>query len=403
MRMPGASWRQPHFLVGIASLIALITFGARSGFGLFLEPMSSTFGWGREVFALAIAVQNIIWGLGQPIAGAIADRFGAVRVLIVGSIVYATGLVLMAMSTTPAMLTLSAGFLIGVGGAGASFGLVMAAVGRLLPEARRSMAFGVIVAANSLGQFLMVPLGQSFIFAYGWSTALILIGSIVLLVIPLSLTFAASNEGRFAQSTQTLGEAIREALSHRSFVLLAAGFFVCGYHVAFIQIHLPAFVADAGISPAVGAWAIALVGLFNVVGSFSSGVLGGRFSKKYLLSFIYLARAVVIGLYMILPLSAASTLVFASAMGLLWLSTVPLTSGLVALMFGPRYMGTLFGIVFLSHQLGAFLGVWMGGYVFDLLGSYDIVWWTSVLLGVFAAIIHWPIVEQPVARLAMSG
>ncbi|MEO1019722.1 MAG: MFS transporter [Pseudomonadota bacterium] len=401
--MTAPAWRRPGFLIGIASLIALITFGARSGFGLFLEPMSSTFGWGREVFALAIAVQNIMWGVGQPIAGAIADRYGVVRVLIVGSLIYAAGLVLMSMSTTPAMLTISAGFFIGVGGAGASFGLVMAAVGRLLPDERRSWAFGVIVAANSLGQFLMVPLGQAFIFAYGWSTALVLIGGLVLFVIPLSLSFKSTDESTASATTQTLSQALREATGHKSYLLLVAGFFVCGYHVAFIQTHLPAYVADEGISPAIGAWAIALVGLFNIVGSFGSGVLGGRFSKKYLLSLIYFFRAVVIGVYVLLPLTATSTLIFAGAMGLLWLSTVPLTSGLVAVMFGPRYLATLFGIVFLGHQVGAFLGVWMGGYIFDTVGNYNMVWWISVVLGLIAAIVHWPITERPVARMVTSG
>lgn len=390
--------RDPRLVIVAACLIALITFGARAGFGLFLEPVSSTHGWGREIFAVAIGIQNLLWGLGQPIAGALADRFGTMRVLIIGTLVYAAGFFLMSWTTTPAMLHVSAGFLIGVGGAGASFALVLAAVSRMVSEERRSWALGLIVASSSLGQFLLVPMGQAFIDAYGWATALALIGFLVLAVIPLSLPFDDRTRGA-GIAAQTLGQALKEAMGHRSYLLLVAGFFVCGYHVAFIQTHLPAFIVDAGIEARVGAYAIALVGLFNIVGSYSSGVLGGRRSKKNLLAVIYIARAVVIALYVSLPISEASTLVFAAAMGLLWLSTVPLTSGLVAVMFGPRYMATLFGIVFFSHQMGAFLGVWLGGWAFDALGSYDAVWWSGVALGLAAALIHLPISERPVARL----
>jgi predicted MFS family arabinose efflux permease len=306
---------------------------------------------------------------------------------------------LMSASTTPAMLHVSAGFLIGVGGAGASFALVMAAVSRLVSDERRSWALGLIVASSSLGQFLIVPLGQSFIDLYGWMTALVLIGFLVLAVLPLSLPFDDRTKGA-GIAAQTLGQALKEAMGHRSYLLLVAGFFVCGYHVAFIQTHLPAYIVDAGIAARVGAYAIALVGLFNIVGSYTAGVLGGRRSKKNLLAAIYAARAVVIALYVTLPISEASTLIFAAAMGLLWLSTVPLTSGLVAVMFGPRYMATLFGIVFLSHQMGAFLGVWLGGWAYDTFGSYNAVWWSGVGLAVAAALIHLPINERPVARLA---
>lgn len=389
----------PSLIVAAGCLIALVTFGTRAGFGLFLQPMSSTFGWGREIFAVAIGIQNLMWGIGQPIAGAIADRYGTTRVLIVGTLIYIAGFWLMAVSTTPAMLHVSAGFLIGAGGAGASFGLVMAAVGRAVPDDKRSMALGIVVASSSLGQFLLVPLGQAFITAYGWSTALMLIGSMLFLVIPLSGAYA----GTFASTSmvaQSMGQALREAGAHRSYVLLTLGFFVCGYHVAFIQTHLPAYIADHGVDAWVGGWAIGLVGLFNIVGSLSAGYIGGRWSKKNLLACIYLGRAVVIAIYMALPVTATSTLVFAAAMGLLWLSTVPPTSGLVAVMFGPRYMATLFGIVFFSHQLGAFLGVWLGGWFYDTTGSYAFVWWTGAALGVASAMLHWPIDERPVARPA---
>jgi predicted MFS family arabinose efflux permease len=395
--MPSAL-RDPRVVITAACLIAVVTFGARAGFGLFLEPISSTHGWGREIFAVSIGIQNIMWGIGQPIAGALADRFGTRRVLIVGAVVYFLGFLLMSWSTTPAMLHISAGFLIGVGGAGASFALVMAAVSRMVSDERRSWALGLIVASSSLGQVLLVPLGQAFIDLYGWMTALVLIGFLVLAVLPLSLPFDDRTKGA-GIAAQTLGQALKEAMGHRSYLLLVAGFFVCGYHVAFIQIHLPAFIVDAGIEARIGAYAIALVGLFNIVGAYTAGVLGGRRSKKNLLALIYTARAIVIAAYVSLPISETSTLVFAAFMGLLWLSTVPLTSGLVAVMFGPRYMATLFGIVFLSHQLGAFLGAWLGGWAFDTFGSYTAVWWLGVGLGLAAALVHLPISERPVARL----
>ena len=377
--------------------IALVTFGARAGFGLFLEPISASNGWGREVFAVAIGIQNILWGLGQPVAGALADRYGTMRVLIGGAVVYFAGLALMAFSTTPLMFHLSAGVLVGIGGAGASFGIVMAAVGRMVSDDQRSKALGIVVAASSLGQFLLAPLAQGFILGFGWSTALLLLGGIVLLVIPLSFAFKGERIGTLGAGGQTMGGAMKEAAGHGSYWLLTAGFFVCGFHVAFIQTHLPAYIVDQGLDPRIGAWSIALVGLFNIVGSYSAGVIGGRWSKKYLLSLIYLGRAVVIALYVVLPVTAASTLAFAAAMGVLWLSTVPLTSGLVALMFGPRFMATLFGIVFLSHQVGALLGVWLGGWYFDTTGSYGPVWWMGVALACFAARIPLPILERPAA------
>ncbi len=296
------------------------------------------------------------------------------------------------------MLHLTLGVLIGIGGAGASFGLVMAAVGRMMSDERRSWALGIIVASSSLGQFLLSFVNQGFIMAFGWGAALILMGGLVLLVIPLSLPYRAE-AGSGSAVAQTLGQALKEAGGHRSYVLLTVGFFVCGYHVAFIQTHLPAYIKDAGVAPWVGAAAIAVVGLFNIVGSYSVGVLGGRYSKKNILCLIYLGRAVVIGLFVLTPPTALTTLLFAAAMGVLWLSTVPPTSGLIAVMFGPRYMATLFGVVFLSHQMGALAGVWLGGWWFDGTGSYLPIWWTMIAMAVFAAVVHWPIEEKPVARL----
>jgi predicted MFS family arabinose efflux permease len=383
------TWRTPLVVITAGCLIALISFGVRAGFGLFLAPMSADLGWGREVFALAIAIQNIMWGLGQPVAGAIADRYGSGRVLAIGGLVYAAGVYLMAVTTTPLMFHMSAGVLVGLGLSGASFAVVLA-------------AFGIGTAAGSLGQFLMVPLGQAFMSAYGWSVALMLLSLFALLMIPLAGALTGRPPSQATTRDQSLREALREAGGHSSYLYLTSGFFVCGFHVAFIQTHLPAYLTDAGIAAAVGAWALSLVGLFNIVGSYVSGMLGGRYSKKYLLSSLYLSRAVAIAVFVLVPVSETSALVFASVMGLLWLSTVPLTSGLVAQMFGLRYMATLFGIVFFSHQMGAFTGVWLGGYLFDTTGSYDVVWWVGVALGVLAAVLHFPIDERPVEQLAKA-
>jgi MFS family permease len=392
-------WRTPLLVILAGCTIALLNFGTRSGFGLFLEPISAANGWGREVFALAIAIQTILWGFGQPFAGAFADRYGSGRVLAIGALFYAAGVALTAVSATPLMLNLTTGMLVGVGLAGTSFTVALAAIARMVAPEKRSWALGIGTAAGSMGQFLMVPLGQSFIAAFGWATALVLLSLFALAIVPLAFVLAGrAPEGSGPQ--QSMGEALKEAGVQKSYWLLISGFFVCGFHVSFIQTHLPAYIVDRGLDPATGAWALALVGLANVVGSYTAGVLGGKRSKKYLLSFIYGARAVVIAVFVLLPMTEISVLVFAFCMGLLWLSTVPLTSGLVAQIFGPRYMATLFGIVFFSHQVGGFLGVWLGGRLFDATGSYDVVWWISLGLGVFAAIVHWPIDERPLARLA---
>lgn len=389
--------------IAAGSLIALLNLGVRANFGLFLEPVTVTRDWGREIFALAIAIQNLLWGLGQPFAGAVADRFGTARVLVAGGLCYAAGVILMVYADSPLELYLSIGVLVGLGLAGTSFALVLAAVGRMVPDEQRSATLGLIVAAGSLGQFLLVPLGQLALSTYGWQLALVFLGLLTLAIVPLALPLRGRPYLSPLLHQQTLAQALREAGGHGSYWYLNAGFFVCGFHVTFIATHLPAYVRDLGLSPLLGAWALALIGLFNVIGSYSAGLLGGRYSKKYLLSSLYLVRSLAIALFVLLPPSPASVLVFSAVIGLLWLSTVPLTSGLVALMFGPRYMGTLFGIVFLSHQLGAFLGVWLGGYLFDSTGSYDLVWWLSVALGVLAGLLHWPIREQAVVRPAVQS
>ncbi|MDA0702782.1 MAG: MFS transporter [Proteobacteria bacterium] len=395
-------WRRPVVIVTAGCMIALITFGVRAGFGVFLAPISADLGWGREVFAFAIAIQNLVWGAAQPVAGGIADRYGSGRVLAVGGILYAAGVYLMSISTSPLEMQMSAGVLIGLGLAGASFAVVLAAIGRAVAPERRSFALGLGTAAGSLGQFLLVPVGQGLLAEYGWTMALVLLSILSLAIIPLAGALTGRPKATPGEADQALGAALREAGGHSSYMYLTAGFFVCGFQVVFIAIHLPAYITDIGLPAELGGYALALVGLFNVIGSIAAGYFGGRFSKKYLLTGIYLLRSVVIAAFVLAPPSATGVLLFSAAIGLLWLSTVPLTSGLVAQFFGVRYMATLFGIVFFSHQIGSFLGVWLGGYLFDATGSYDIVWWINVALGIGAAILHWPIVERAVPRLARA-
>ncbi len=394
--------RKMWVLVAIGGLIALLGLGIRANFGLFLAPMSAELGWGREVFALAIAIQYLMWGLGQPLAGMVADRFGTARVLALGGLLYGLGVYGMAQASSPSALYMTGGLLVGLGMSAASFSLVLAALGRMVPERHRTLAFGITTAAGSMGQFLLVPLGQKFMEAYGWSTALIFLAVIVALIIPLSTAMRGRAEEAAGAMKQSMGEALREAGQHSGYLYLTAGFFVCGFHVAFIATHLPAYITDRGLSAEIGAWSLATVGLFNVFGAIMAGVLGNHFQKKNLLSLIYLSRAVIIALFVLLPISPTTVLLFSAAIGLTWLSTVPLTGGIVAQVFGPRYMATLFGFVFLSHQFGSFLGVWLGGYLFDHTGSYDIVWWLGVALGLFAALVHLPINERPAARLAAA-
>lgn len=384
-------------VVAAGCLISLITFGVRAGFGLFQAPMTAELGWSRETFALALAIQNLLWGLGQPFAGALADRFGSGRVLAGGALLYAAGVALMAEASSPLMLNLSVGVMVGIGLSGASFSVALSAMVRMTPAAARGWVLGIGTAAGSLGQFLMVPLGQAFLAAYGWHTALLILSLLVLVAVPLSGVLRGAPD-RGAGRQQTLREALREAGSHSGYWLLLAGFFVCGFHVAFIQVHMPADLVDRGLAPTLGAWALATVGLFNVFGAYFSGVIGERYRRTGLLTGIYAARALAIAAFLLLPLSPATVLAFSAVMGLLWLSTVPLTSGAVAVIFGQRFLGMLFGIVFFSHQVGAFLGAWLGGVAYDITGSYASVWWLSVALGVFAALVNWPIRVQPVLR-----
>ena len=395
----------PEIIVAAGCVIALIGFGPRASAGLFQLPMVTEYGWGRDVFGLAIAIQNLLWGLGQPFAGALADRYGAARVCAAGGVLYTAGLLVMANASTPGTLHLGAGVLVGFGLAGCSFNIVLGAFGKLLPERWRPLAFGAGTAAGSLGQFFYPPLGNWIIEAYGWQQALVVFAASVLLVLPLSLAFANARTASAAAPApvQSVRQALAEAFRHRSYLLLSAGFFTCGFHLAFITVHLPAYLRDLGLGAHVGGWTLAIIGLANAFGSLASGALTGRVSKRWLLAWIYLGRSVAILAFILAPASTASALLFGLAMGLLWLSTVPPTSSLVMLMFGTRHMAMLYGFVFLSHQLGSFFGVWLGGVLYERTGSYDVVWWLSIALGVISALINLPIVERPVARQAVPA
>ena len=394
-------WQKPVVVMIAGCLICLIGFGARSTFGLFLTPMSGAMEWDRETFALAMAIQNLLWGLMMPVAGILADRYGYVLVIIGGTLVYALGLWGMAFTDSVTILHLTAGVLTGVGVSFTSFTLISTAMVRVVGPEKRSLVFGVGTAATSFGQVLFSPITQGVIDGYGWESGLFFLFFSILIILPLALLLPFNPGVKGEQETgQTISEAIREAAQHRGFILLTTGFFVCGFHVAFIGIHFPAYVTDLGFAPRVGAWSIALIGIFNIVGSILSGMYGRRGVKKLGLSFIYAARAVVILVLLVMPKTELSLYLFAAAMGILWLSTVPLTNMVVAQIFGVRYMATLYGFVFVSHQLGSFLGVWLGGFLYDMTGTYDLVWYAGIVLGILAALVHLPINEAPLARLA---
>jgi MFS family permease len=382
-------------------IIGAISFGLRNIFGLFNEPLSSTLGWGREIFAVSIAIQNLAWGIGQPIAGALSDKFGPARVLAGGGVLFALGVALTAYASTPLGLHLTAGILVGLGMSGCSFITVLGALGRIVPPEQRSWVMGMGSAAGSLGQFLVVPLGQAFISAYGWQTALILLGSLAAVMPVLATSFTGTGAAAAAQVASerplSFGAALRQAFGNRSYLLLVTGFGACGFQLAFITLNLPPYLADAGISPTIAAWAIALIGLFNIAGSYIAGLLGARFTKKNLLSAMYAIRAVAIALFVLLPLTPTTIFAFAVTMGLIWLATVPLTSGIVATLFGTRYLSTLFGIAFFSHQIGSFLGVLCGGWLFAVTGSYLPTWWLCVIISLISALLNLPIREQEAA------
>jgi MFS family permease len=396
-------WRTPSVVILCGGVIVTLSLGIRHAFGLFLQPISADFGWGREVFSLAIALQNLVWGASQPFTGFIADRYGAGRVLGTGAVLYVLGLALMASSTTGPALFGSAGLLIGIGLSGTTFSVVYGVIGRAVSPEKRSAALGIAGAAGSFGQFMMVPVGQTLIGSLGWMSALLVMAALGALMVPLSAALVEKQAGRMDTVRQTVGQAIREAARHRGFWLLTLGFFVCGFQVVFIASHLPAYLADRGQPAQVGMMALALVGLFNIFGTYGAGALGGRFSKKYLLSALYAGRAIVIAIFIAFPVTPLSAALFAAVMGLLWLSTVPLTNGIVAQVFGVQYLSMLSGFVFFSHQLGSFLGAWLGGYLFDVTGSYQIVWMLCIGLAVVAALLNLPIDERPVSAPRGAG
>ena len=394
------------FMIVAGCLVAIVNFGIRSTFGFFTVPISEAHSWPREIYSFAMAVHNLVWGLATPVAGMLADRYGSARVLMAGALLYCAGLIMMAFTATPFWFNVGGGLLVGIGVAFSSFSIVMAALGRLVPPERRSWAFGMATASGSMGQFIFAPLGATLISAYGWHDALLVLSGMSLLIIIFAAPLMVQNTTRATRSVSqadlTMKAAIGIAFGHRSYLLLVSGFFVCGFQLAFVTVHMPAYLAEHGITKEFAGLAMGLIGLFNVIGSYVSGVIGGRGEKHVPLAFIYLLRSVIIAAFVILPVSNATTLMFTISMGLLWLSTVPLTMGLVTVMFGTRYMATLYGFVFVSHQVGSFLGVWLGGRLYDQFGSYDIVWWLSVALGVFAFIVHLPIREVRQPRFAAA-
>ena len=399
------SSRLPWLIIICGCLIALLTFGPRSTMGFFQLPMLAEKGWDRTTFGLAMAFQNLAWGLGTPIFGALADKYGTGRVLALSGVMYTAGLVMMANADSATMLHIGGGVLVGLGVAAGSFGIVLAAFARNVAPERRSFVFGLGTAAGSAGMFLFAPLSQGLISAYGWYDALLVMSAMMLIVPLLAIPLrgnATSGNGVQAAYRQTVAEALREALGHRSYLLLTSGFFVCGFQVAFITAHFPAYISDIGIEARYAVIALALIGFFNIIGSLAAGVIGQRYSKPMFLAWIYIGRSILVTAFLLLPQTPSTVIVFAILMGLLWLSTVPPTNALVAIMFGTSHLGLLGGIVFFSHQIGSFLGVWLGGYLYDLLGTYDPVWWMGVVLGLFAALVHWPIRERPVERLAAS-
>lgn len=385
------------------ALILMLAMGVRQTMGLFLPPMTLAHGWTRDEFAFAIALQNLLWGAFVPFAGVIADRFGAGRVLMGSGLTYVAGLAMMALSTTSPAFDFSAGLLIGLALSGTTFGVVMGVVSKLVSPERRSIALGIVGAGGSFGQFAMVPFGQALITGLGWYAALFALSVTVALIVPLAAGLAGRHAGASPGEQQSASQALGEAFGEKTFHFLFWSYFVCGAHTAFIALHLPSYVQDAGLSPAVGMTALALIGLGNVFGSFGAGWLGGRISKKWILTWIYSLRSILIFTLLMAPKTPTTLYLFAFSMGLLWLSTVPLTNGLVAQIFGLKHVSMLSGTVFFGHQIGGFLGAWLGGVIFTRQGSYDMAWWISIALGVFAAIVCAPINERPLARPVAAG
>lgn len=399
----GRSKFPPEVVIAAGCLIGIVTFGPRSAIGQFQLPILGDFSMGSEVFSFAMALQYLFWGLGQPFAGAMADKFGTGKVLSFGAVFYALGLAMMGWASTPLSFTLTAGVLLGLGISACSFNLVIGAFSKLLPPQRRSMAFGLGTAAGSFGQFLFSPFAGGMIAAFGWQTTTLVFAALILACIPLTMALAMRKTDDVAPAPgdapkQSFRQALSEAFRHRSYVLLVIGFFTCGFQLAFVTVHFQRYVVEAGLPAHVGYWAFALVGVFNIVGSLSSGFMGDKVPKNWILSFIYLSRALVTLIFIMTPITVWSAFAFGILTGLLWLSTVPPTSGLIGVMFGTRHFSMLYGFAFLNHQLGGFIGLMLAGWLRESTGSYEIVWWLSIALGVASAIINLPIVEKPVER-----
>jgi MFS family permease len=403
LRMNTSNWRTPAVVLACGGIILTISLGIRHGFGLYLQPLTMDLGIGREVFAIALALQNLVYGLAQPFTGMIADKYGAARVLIGGTVLYALGLVLMSYATTSWELNVSAGLLIGAGLACSGFSIVYGVVGRAFSSGKRTAALGIAGAAGSFGQFVMLPYGQMLINAMGWHTALLILAATVLLVVPLSSALVEDKKAQAQQfHKQSIREALREALGHRGYLLLCLGYTVCGFQLMFISVHFPAYLLDQRMTPETGMIALALIGLFNIFGSYVWGWLGGRYTKKYLLSLLYFTRAALVAVFIALPVSPLSVYLFASVIGFLWLGTVPLTGGLIAHVFGVKYFATLTGIAFLFHQIGSSAGIWLAGYLFDATGSYHLMWLLTIATGIVAALINLPIDDRQIARPALK-
>ncbi len=396
-------WRSPLFVLAMASLIVFTSFGIRQSFGLFMRPITMDLGWGRETLSLALATQNLLIGVAAPFAGALADRWGAPRTVALGGVIFAFGILVMSQSTAPAWMFTGTGLLAGIGLGACGLPLILAVVSQVAPEGKRTLWLGIATACATGGQLSIVPVSQALLTGYDWVVALLALSVLAGLIVPMAFSMSGAITRETGKDTDmALGQALREAARHRGFLLLTTGFYVCGFQVAFIAVHLPAYLADQGTGPALGAMALMLIALFNMIGSWTSGWLAGWVSKKYLLSTIYVVRSLVISAFIVLPVTPVTVVLFAGMIGLFWLSTVPPTSGLVAQIFGVRYMGVLYGIVYLSHQLGSFTGVWLGGRIYDAAGNYDAIWWGAIVLGFVSAMLHLPINDVPVDRLAKA-
>ena len=393
------NWRTPLAILICGGIILTLSLGTRHTFGLYLQPMTLDLNWSRETFAFAIALQNLVYGFATPLTGMIADKWGAARVLIVGALLYALGIVMMAYSTTGPEFALSAGVLVGIGLSCTGFAQVFGVVGRAFPPEKRTLALAITSSAGSFGQFLMLPFGQTLITQIGWLNALLICAVTILLILPLSTALMEDKEAQaHIGGRQSIPEALREAIGHSGFLLLCSGYFVCGFQIMFISVHFPAYLVDQRLSAETGMAALALIGLFNIFGTFLWGWLGHRYTKKYVLAVLYFTRAIAVAVFIAMPLSPLSVYVFASTIGFLWLGTVPVTSGLIAHVFGVKYLSTLTGIAFLFHQVGSFLGVWIGGYLFDTTGSYQLVWILTIGLGILAALVNLPINDRQIVR-----